>query len=60
MFYHFGIIDYFMEWSAGKMVENLAKKAITMELGKDREIVTAVNPDKYAQRLIEFIDSILP
>ena len=45
--YHIAIIDYLQAWTQSKKVERLTK---TILLGKDGKTLSAIEPDKYAQR----------
>lgn len=47
-----GVIDLLQKWDQSKMLESLAKTKI---LGKDKEGISAVDPDKYAARFLSFL-----
>jgi len=50
--YHIGIIDYLTEWGLPKKIEAFYKVTI---MSNKEELISAVNPDLYARRFIEFM-----
>ena len=54
--YHIGIIDYFQKYNLQKRLEKYGKKMINMDPNLD---TSSQDPDVYASRFINFIDSIL-
>ena len=52
--YHLSIIDFFQKWDKYKKDERFTK---TMILQKDPEMLSAIEPDKYARRFLNFMES---
>ena len=50
--YHIGIIDYLQKWDLSKKSEAFFKSKI---LGKDKNLISAVPPEKYEKRFREFM-----
>ena len=50
--YHISIIDYLTTFNFGKRIESFYKTKIK---GNDEKLVSAVNPDLYAQRFVDFM-----
>ena len=50
--YHFSIIDYLQDWDLNKRAERFFK---TVVLRKDPNNLSAIDPDKYAQRFLHFV-----
>jgi hypothetical protein len=46
------MIDLLQKWDQAKLLESMAKTKI---LGKDKEGISAVDPDKYASRFLSFL-----
>lgn len=53
IYFNFGVIDYLEEWTLRRKAERVFKTLITSEE------VTANSPSNYAERLIEFIHTII-
>ena len=50
--YHLSIIDYLQKWNTSKILEHNAKKWL---LGKDGQLISAVEPQKYGKRFKDFM-----
>lgn len=54
--YHIGVIDYLQKWDGSKIRENWWKTRIML---KDRTLLSAVEPNLYQKRWIEFMRKII-
>ena len=52
--FHVSIIDYLQEWNFSKKTERFAK---TLLLNKDGDMLSAIEPNRYATRFRQFMDS---
>ena len=52
--FHISIIDYLQEWNLSKKSERLAK---TLLMNKDGDKLSAIEPNAYAVRFRNFMDS---
>lgn len=52
--FHISIIDYLQEWNLQKKMERLSK---TLVLGKDGKNLSAIEPNEYANRFRNFMES---
>lgn len=52
--YHIGLIDYLQLWDSRKFIENCVKSKI---LARKNETISAVHPDLYMSRFLEFMRS---
>lgn len=50
--YHLAIIDYLQEWNFAKKIERFTK---TQLLGKDKQTLSAIEPEAYASRFRKFM-----
>ena len=50
---HFSIIDYLQKWNLNKKLERFSK---TVFLNKDGEKLSAIEPNKYAKRFVNFME----
>lgn len=51
--FHMAIIDYLQEWNFAKKLERFTKTNI---LGKDRQTLSAIEPNTYASRFGKFMN----
>ena len=51
--YHISIIDFFQKWDIFKKGERFTK---TMFLHKDPDNLSAIEPEKYAKRFLNFME----
>ena len=51
--YHVSIIDYLQEWNFNKKLERFTK---TILLGKDKQTLSAIEPEAYATRFQSFME----
>ena len=50
---HFSIIDYLQTWNLNKKLERFSK---TVFLNKDGQKLSAIEPNRYAQRFVNFME----
>ena len=51
--YHIAIIDYLQEWNLNKKLERFTK---TVLLGKDKDNLSAIEPEQYSKRFLSFME----
>ena len=51
--YHIAIIDYLQEWNLNKKLERFTK---TVLLGKDKQTLSAIEPEQYSERFCSFME----
>ena len=51
--YHIAIIDYLQEWNLNKKLERFTK---TVLLGKDKQNLSAIEPEQYSKRFRSFME----
>ena len=51
--YHIAIIDYLQEWNLNKKLERFTK---TVLLGKDKQTLSAIEPEQYSERFCNFME----
>ena len=51
--YHIAIIDYLQEWNLNKKLERFTK---TVLLGKDKQTLSAIEPEQYSKRFRNFME----
>ena len=51
--YHIAIIDYLQEWNLSKKLERFTK---TVLMGKDKQTLSAIEPETYGIRFLSFME----